>query len=403
MEDSVRSERIDGEVAPGFEAVREAFVANFEEDRDVGAACCVYVEGRPVVDLWGGSTDAGSKLPWRRDTLVPVFSATKGATTIVCHRLAERGQLDLDAPVAAIWPEFGIEDKDEITTRTILTHRAGLPAIERRLSREELLARTPVVTALASQRPLWEPETDYGYHALTFGWLLDEIVRRATGRSISAILAAEVAGPLGLDLFIGLPEAEESRVAALNDPPPPDPAALAQIKDPAALEIVMKMGAAMQDPDSLLSRALSSNGALPTPRADSWNRRDVHGAELPAANGITDARSLARMYAACIGEVDGVRLLAEETVDAAVAERSSGPDRVLFIPNRFGSGFMLDSAPVPMLSGASFGHTGAGGALAFADREAGVAFAFTPNQLGGGPSGDPRTGTLISALRTSLG
>jgi CubicO group peptidase (beta-lactamase class C family) len=393
---------VEGTVAAGYEGVREAFERNFVEEGERGASCAVYVDGELKVDLWGGVADAATGRPWTEDTLALVYSATKGATAILCNLLAERGELELDVPVADYWPEFAANGKAGIPVRMLLTHEAGLPVVEARLTREEVLEWTLVVEALAAQAPLWEPGTAHGYHALTCGWLLGEVVRRATGRPLGQLFAELVATPLGLDLFIGLPATEESRVAALLDAPPPDMRAVDQLPDPSLRESVLEMIAAMEDSASLLARALSTNGALPAPDARSWNDPRVRAAELPAANGVTNARSLARMYAACIGEVDGVRLLHPRTLDDATVERVAGPDRVLVVPTRFGTGFTLPSPLFRPLSEASFGHAGAGGALGFADRDAGVGFGYVQNQGGSAPAGDPRTARLVEAIRTAL-
>jgi CubicO group peptidase (beta-lactamase class C family) len=374
---------IEGRVEPGYQEVADAFAANFERHGDVGAACCVYVGGRPVVDVWGGD--------YREDTLQLVFSTTKGAAAVCAHLLASRGELDLDAPVASYWPEFADAGKEAMPVRWLLSHRAGLPVIDGVLTRDEVLAVTPVVEALAAQKPVWEPGSAHGYHALTYGWLVGEVVRRATGRTIGEFFSTEVAAPLGLEFWIGLPEEQEPRVSPLRSAPRPT--------DPELVKLIESF----IGPDTLAGRALSLNGALTDDDVASvFNSRGVHATEMPAANGITNARSLARMYAATVGEVDGVRVLPPATVVDASKEQSFGPDRVLQVETRFGSGFMLDSTFTPLLSEASFGHAGAGGSLGFADAAAGVGFGYVMNQMGGGLTGDPRTVTLIEALRRCL-
>ncbi|TKA04626.1 serine hydrolase domain-containing protein [Actinacidiphila oryziradicis] len=368
-----------GFVSPGFEPVREAFELNFERYGEVGACCAVRVDGEPVVDLWGG--DAGDGRPWTRDTIGLAYSVTKGATAILCCLLADRGELDLDAPVAGYWPEFGSGGKAATTVRMLLSHRAGLPALDGRLTFDEVLQYGTAARALAGQRPLWAPGTAFGYHALTYGWLLDEVVRRATGRTIQDLFAAEIAGPLGLDFFIGLPRREEHRVAALIGEPPE------------------------QDPSSLLTRAMTANGVFRTPDAATWNDPRIRRASIPAANGITNARSLARLYAALVVEPGRPPLLSGKTLIAAISERSAGRDLVTGLDSRFGTGFMLPTAGTPMLSGSSFGHEGVGGALGFADLDQRVGFGYVQNSLRSDPTGgpDPRVAGLISALRDSLG
>ena len=205
-----------GLTAPGWEAVAEAFADNFELHGEVGAACCVYLDGQPVVDLWGGTADRRSRRPWDEDTVAVVFSVTKGATALCAHMLAERGELDLDAPVAQYWPEFAAEGKDDVRVRWLLSHQAGLPVVDTPLTLEEACAWEPVIRALERQQPLWEPGTQQSYHAVTYGFLVGEVVRRVAGTTLGRFFAEEVAAPLGLSAWIGLPEEIEPRVAHLD-------------------------------------------------------------------------------------------------------------------------------------------------------------------------------------------
>lgn len=385
---------IGGEVAAGFEGVRDEFAANFAERGDVGAACCIYVDGMKVVDVWGGVADHKTGRPWAEDTLTLVYSTTKGVTAICAHQLAERGQLDLDARVASYWPEFAAAGKEAVTVRQLLSHRAGLPVIDQPLTREQGLAWEPPVQALAAQAPLWEPGRRHGYHAVTYGWLVGEVIRRVSGRSVGRYLADEISGPLGLELWIGLPESEESRVSRLRPPGRVhlSPEELAAIP-PEQLERLRAFG----DPGSLLVRALN-----PTEPPFSFNDPRLHAAELPAANGIATARSLARLYAATIGTVDGIRLIDDATVGEATVEQSSGPHAVLALDTRFGSGFFLPSTFSPLMGPRSFGHAGAGGSLAFADPEAGVGFAYVMNQMQQGLAADARPASLVAALKEAI-
>jgi CubicO group peptidase (beta-lactamase class C family) len=315
-------------------------------------------------------------------------------TAICAHHLAERGQLDLDAPVASYWPEFAAAGKEAVTVRHLLSHRAGLPTVDKPLTPEEAYAWEPAVEALAAQAPLWEPGTRHGYHAVTYGWLVGEVIRRATGRSVGRYLAEEIAGPLGLDLWIGLPASEEHRVSRLL---PPEPVHVSREVLAGLTPDQIERLRALADPGSLMQRALN-----PTDPPFSFNRPELHRAELPAANGIATARSLARIYAATIGEVDGVRLLRPDTVEAATAEQSSGPDEVLVLDTRFGSGFFLPSPFSPMMGPRSFGHSGAGGSLAFADPGSGVGFGYVMNQMQQGLASDPRPAALVSALAAAI-
>ncbi|MEL7156245.1 MAG: serine hydrolase domain-containing protein [Actinomycetota bacterium] len=380
---------IEGTVAPGFGPVADAFAANFDAG-EVGAAFCLYADGEQVVDVWAGAADPASGTPWTADTLALVFSTTKGATAICLAMLAEQGRLDYDTPVATYWPEFAAAGKGAITVGQVMSHQAGLIYAEPALTLDQILAVTPVVETLAAQPPLWEPGTAHGYHALTYGWLAGEILRRVDGRTLGRFFAEEVAAPLGLDFWIGLPEGEEARVAPLLAAPRPEGA---------ELELMMKIAG----PGTNGGRALSMDGALAIAGEDlPFNTREVHATEMPAANGITDASSLARLYAATIGSVDGVRLLQADTVDVVRAERVRGEDLSLVLPTRFGYGFMLDDEYLPFLSDHSFGHYGAGGSLGFADPEAGVGFGYVMNQMGGGIAGDPRAVRLIQAVRGCL-
>jgi CubicO group peptidase (beta-lactamase class C family) len=371
-----------------FEPVRAAFARNFAED-EVGAACAIYRDGKLVVDLWAGCADRDSARPWERDTTALVFSSTKGLTAALVHRLAERDALSLDAPVARYWPEFAANGKEKITLRDVLTHRAGLAAVEGDLTLDEVLAWDPVCEAIAAQAPNWEPGTVHGYHARTFGWILGEVVRRVTGGSFGAFFAKEAAQPLGLDFWIGLPEEMESRVATLY--PAPEPT------DPEQIELLEEyMG-----PGTLLGRVLSGPSDLFS-YGPMWNTRALHAAEMPSSNGIGTARSLARFYAALIGEVGGVRLLSEETVAAASASQVQGPDAVIHLPTHFASGFMLEPSLCQAAPGTAFGHPGAGGSLGFADPPRGIAFGYVMNQMQLGVMGDPRAERLVSAMYGSL-
>ena len=394
---------IGGWVAPGFEGVREAFAENFRSHADKGASLGVYVGGEPKADLWGGTADVSTGRPWTADSVSIVYSVTKGATAILAWLLAQRGLLDFDAPVTRYWPEFAGGGKGDVPVRYLFTHQVGLPYLDQQLTRDEILEGSRVVEVLERQVPVWEPGTAHGYHALTYGWLAGALIAKATGTRLGEVFQAEIAKPLGLDFHIGLPPQDISRVAPLVDMPPPDPAALAAITDPATLDLLMKLGAAMADPDSVFSRSLSTNGALPTPDAVTWNDPRVSQNEIPAANGISNGRSLARLYAATVSEVDGIRLLSGETVEAARAEQVNGPDRTLLSTTRFGTGFQLPTPLSPQLSPDSFGHQGAGGALGFADVRHQVGFGYVQNQLGGGPDGDPRTRGVIAAVARAVG
>lgn len=389
------SVRIDGSVEPGFDRVRGAFARNFTEHGDVGAGFCLYVEGSKVVDLWGGTADPASCKPYTEDTLQLVFSSTKGATALCANLLAQPGTLDIDAPVATYWPEFAQAGKEHIPVRWLLCHKAGLPTVDARLSFEEVLAWDPLIAALERQAPLWEPGDGHGYHAVTFGHLVGEVVRRITGTSLGTFFAREVAGPLSLEFWIGLPEIEEHRVAPIIGELVPK-----STDDPERRKAIERF----VGPDSLLGRAVSVNGAIPD--TSLFNRPDLHAAELPAANGITNARSLARMYAGMVGTVPGGPahpLLAREQIDAARTCQTKGADRCLFFNTTFGLGFFTSSPFAPYGSPGSFGHAGAGGSVGFADPEHQIGFGYVMNTMQQNLSGDPRTRGLVQATYDAIG
>ncbi|MGW4608625.1 serine hydrolase domain-containing protein [Streptomyces sp. NPDC004532] len=383
---------VNGAVAVGFEPVREAFLGNFETMGERGAAVAVYRNGRKVVDLWAGTRDIDGTHPWERDTAQIVRSATKGVAAAVLLMLAERGELDLDAPVGRYWPEFKAQGKEHTLVRHVPAHRAGVPALDLPLTPAEAADPDLAAAALAAQPPLWEPGTDHGYHAQTYSWLTGELVRRVTGRDIGAWIAAEIARPLGLDLWVGLPGAEAHRVGRVGPLEVPAQAGALRTRPKRAV------ADAYADPDSLTRRAFAAITPLPDENDPAYR-----AAALPASNGIATADSLARFYAALAGEVDGVRLFAPRTLEHARAEASAGPDRVLVVGTRFGLGYMLHGGASPLLAPGSFGHPGRGGALGFADPESGIAFGYVTNGFRQSVTADPRAQALVRAVRVSLG
>jgi CubicO group peptidase (beta-lactamase class C family) len=391
------STAIDGFVEPGFEGVRDAFLTNFTTHGEVGAGVSVHVEGHKVVDLWGGVAEQETGTPYTDDTLQLVYSTTKGATAACANLLAQRGQLDLDAPVADYWPEFAQADKDDIPVRWLLCHKAGLPTIDKQLSCEEVLAWEPMIRALEVQSPLWEPGTAHGYHAVTFGYLVGEVVRRITGRTLGTFFAEEIAGPLGLEFWIGLPQEHEHRVAPMiGGLKPSDVADL----DPKLKEMLE----AFIGPASLLGRALSANGAFTD--SEVFNTRAVHAAEVPAANGITNARSLSRMYAGLVGALDeaaAAPLFTEAQIHALSTRQTEGADRCIFINSTFGLGFFTSSPFAPYGVKGNFGHAGMGGSVGFGDPANKVGFGYVMNKMNQNLSADPRSSALIKATYDAMG
>lgn len=382
---------VQGTVEAGFEPVRDAFVRNFEQLGDHGAAVAVYRDGRKVVDLWGGTRDVDGPEPWALDTAQVVRSATKGVAAAVPLLLHQRGHIDLDAPVGTYWPEFKAAGKERVLVRHLLSHRAGLPVLDRPLTPAEAIDGVSGPRALAAQRPAWEPGTDHGYHAHTYSWLIAELVSRVTGRSVGRWVAEEIARPLGLDFWLGLPADEAHRVGRIGpvQEPPPVGGAL-------RLRAKRSVTAAYDDPHSLTRRAFGVIDPLPDENAPAYR-----AAELPASGGIATARALARCYAAMIGPVDGHRLFAPATVTLARTEESAGPDRVLVVATRFGLGFMLHGPAAPLLGPASFGHPGRGGSLGFADPDTGIAFGYVTNSMRKGVTADPRAQALVRAVRSA--
>src|SRR4051812_28584079 len=291
---------VDGTCADRFSEVRDEFERNFAERGEVGASVCLTIDGETVVDLWGGVADPETNREWDRDTIAIVWSSTKGAVALCAHMLASRGELDLDVPVTTYWPEFGKNGKESILVRHLLNHQAGMAALREPIPEAGLCEWDLVVDALANQEPLWPPGTRNGYSALTFGHLIGEIVRRVTGHTIGTYFREEVAEPLGLDFWISLPEEHEHRVA---------PNLSAELDPSGPLPTFYQ--AAMTDPTSVAAMVIMNSGGFMMPGA--VNSRQVHAAEIPAANGITNARGLAGMYRplALGGEADGVRLVDE--------------------------------------------------------------------------------------------
>jgi CubicO group peptidase (beta-lactamase class C family) len=388
------SAQIHGHADDGFGPVADAFAANFTNGGELGAAVTLYADGRKVVDLWGGVADQRNARQWLQDTPAIVFSVTKGVLAICAYQLVGQGRLDLDAPVARYWPEFGAHGKTTTTVRMLLSHRAGLVALHRDLSFEEVLDWDPVVLAIEEQAPIWSPGTAYSYHTMTYGWLVGEVIRRISGKSPGEFLRTELACPLGLDLWIGAPESVIARAAWL-EPPMPDP-------DPVLGAVI----AAWFANEPVADRAGTMGGAFGFPLTDgqvTFNDPAIQRAEIPGANGMGTAEGLARLYAACVSEVDGRRIMTPRQVDDALVVQSLGqqvfgpPDR----GERWGTGFALDSIPArPLLGPRSFGHGGAGGELAFGDDNYHVGFGYINNRMGG--IGDARATLLTVAVRACL-
>jgi CubicO group peptidase (beta-lactamase class C family) len=384
-------EPIAGSIAPGYDPVAAAFVENLSDHGDAGAAFCAYVDGRRVIDVWGGEARPGS--PWQDDTMVVVFSSTKGPTALTVQVLAESGDLDVDAPIVRYWPEYGSGGKDAITLRHVLTHTAGtidFPGYRRVIDNIEWWRDLDRIAAdLATAEPAWEPGTAHGYHGVTFGLILGEVVRRATGTTLGTAFRSLVADPLDLDVWIGLPEEHRSRVAWLRDAPP--------VADPVTAAYL-----SIFTEDTPTARAHFCDERGISAMAAPFNDPEMWSAEFPSGGGIASARGLASMYAALAagGALDGTRITTPAFIAAHTAEQVRGQDLVLLFETRYGLGFQR---PTPFLSIApadtAFGHGGLGGSLGIADPHSGIAAAYVMNQLQFPSStGTTRARRLIDAL-----
>jgi CubicO group peptidase (beta-lactamase class C family) len=369
---------VHGRCEPPFAPVRDAFADIFAAGAEVGAALAVYVDKHAVVDVWAGHASADRTRRWDADTIVNLFSVGKAVTAVCALRLVDAGTLDLDAPVARYWPEFAQADKAELPVRFLFTHQAGLPAIARRLPAGAVLDWDVMTAALAAQAPWWEPGRNHGYHVNTPGFLLGEIIRRVTAKTLGTYVRDEITGPAGIDFFIGFgPELDGRCADMVPAPPSPEIDQLRRLlaADPAALSglALMRLHTYRNPPD------ISGMGVV--------NTRAWRGAEVPSTNGHGNARAVARFYSALAGngEIDGVHVLSPELIAKAIEEQVYGDDIVLQRPTRFGLGFQLTMperrlGPNPR----AFGHFGAGGSLGFADPDTRLAFGYAMNQGRGG-------------------
>jgi CubicO group peptidase (beta-lactamase class C family) len=381
---------VHGHCDPRFQGVREVFEQSFQRGDELGASICITLEGESVVDLHGGYADEARTLPWQPDSLVNVFSTTKGMTTLCALRLVEEGRLDIDAPVARYWPEFAAAGKADLPVRFLLSHRSGLAAVRDPLPPGSLYNWEVMTDALAKQAPWWTPGENHGYHALTFGFLVGEVVRRISGRSLGTYFREEFADPLGIDFHIGLPEAHESRVSPLVQGP---------VHAEEGADLFSRI---MSDPESLLAKAFINPPMLPTDA----NTREWRAAEIPAANGHGTAAALARIYAALAlgGKIDGVHVLSPEIIERARQEQSLGKDLILPVISRFGLGFQIPPAEEPLGPNFKvFGHAGAGGSYGQADPENRMSFGYTMNLMHSGVwLVDPRPRALLREAYASI-
>jgi CubicO group peptidase (beta-lactamase class C family) len=371
----------DGETQARFAAVRGEFERNLASGADVGASFCATVEGETVVDLWGGFADAAESRPWARDTIVNVYSTTKTMTALTALLLADRGELDFDAPVAKYWPEFAANGKAGVKVSHLMSHASGLAGWREPLTPEDLYDWEKATSLLAAQEPYWEPGTACGYHAMTQGFLVGEVVRRITGASLGAVFRKEIAEPLGADFWIGLPASEDRRVAELIPPPPGQ--GLTDGEQTEAQKSVFR--------NPLLEVAIT--------RTRAWR-----AAELPAGNGHGNARSVAEIHALLAngGWAKGKRLMSEAGCRKALEPQIEGTDVILGLPARYGMGFGLPSPTVPLPNASCCYWGGYGGSLAIIDMDAHTSLAYAMNKMAGTTIGDMRAFSLCMAVWSGL-
>ncbi len=376
---------IQGTFDERFTKMSDLLAASIESGGDLGASVAVTIDGKPVVDIWGGWADSEKTRPWERDTITNVWSSTKTVTSLCALVLASRGELDVHAKISKYWPEFAANGKENIEVRHLMSHTSGVSAWAQPVVVEDIYDWEKSTAMLAAQAPWWEPGTASGYHALNQGHLVGEVIRRITGVSLGTFLKNEVAGPLGADFHIGLPVSEFGRVSNVVPPPP------------------MELGGPGLAPDSVAVKTFS--GPAPDASAawtDAWRR-----AEIGAANGHGNARSIARLQSiiACGGEVDGIRLLTPEVCDLIFEEQANGTDLVLGTPVRFGIGFGLPSEAIPYVprDGRICYWGGWGGSQIIIDLDHRMTIAYMMNRMDAGVLGDMRAAKLVTAAYAAIG
>jgi CubicO group peptidase (beta-lactamase class C family) len=368
--------KVSGNCDARFAKVRDVFEASLASGEEIGASVAVLIDGSPVLSLFGGFADPAKTRPWTEDTLVNVYSTTKAMAAFCLHQLVEEGKVDLDAPVARYWSEFAAAGKGEVPVRWLLSHRVGLPALKKLLPNEALYDWDAMTSALAAETPWWKPGERHGYHAVTFGWLVGEVVRRVTGKSVGSVFRERIAGPLGADFWM------------VAQPAP----------DTGGFNL---MEAFMKDPEGMVARAFMNPPSMAFgPNNPAWRR-----AEIPAANGHANALAIAKVYGAAVAPSAGRRVLAPESIARASSEQSAGKDAVLQLETRFGLGFMIPQARRDARFGPgerAFGHPGAGGSLGFGDPDARIGFGYAMNKMGPSILMDVRPLALIDALYSCL-
>jgi CubicO group peptidase (beta-lactamase class C family) len=373
---------LSGYCDPAFARVRDAFGENFAAGEEIGAAFSLTVDGRCVADLWGGWTNAERRRAWQRETLICTMSVAKAFAVTCLHILVDRGLVDLDAPVSRYWPEFAEGGKEALPVRYLVDHRAGLPIVERSIDEVTIYDGEGMAAALASQTPLWTPGSRAGYHVLTLGYLVGELVRRVSGDTIGSFLRREVCGPLDLDFFVGLSASEKARCA----------------------DYVPTLKGTLFDREMIQADSLSARAWAQMPETEDFNSESWREAEIPGANGHGTARSIARFYAALVcGEIGGVRLLSDSTFSNAISEQWAETELVLGRPYRMSLGYLLNNDFIRMgPNPRTFGHHGVGGSIGFGDPDARLGFAYATNKMHARLDNGPRAARLIEAAYASL-
>jgi CubicO group peptidase (beta-lactamase class C family) len=397
----VETAPVQGYCTDAFAAVADEFRRNFAERGELGASVCVKVAGETVVDLWGGFADDARTNEWNEDTLAVVFSCTKGAVAVCAHMLSIAGELDFDAPVTTYWPEFGKAGKDTVLVRHLLTHQAGLPAIRTPLDPGAFYDWDHMVKVLEAEEPFWRPGSAHGYHGLTFGFLVGEVIRRVAGQRVGEFLRAEVTEPLGIDLQLGTPASEHGRVSHVNGAAPPSPG------EPVSRYLLT----AMTDPTSMQALMMLNTGGYLIP--EEWDSPAALQAEIPATGITGNARGLAELYSAVVHDrrIGRVDFSWEDIVRMGAVQSAVVEDIMLFAPGRWTLGFTkgatsprgVEPPARTILSEDAFGHTGHGGSIGFCDPVADMSFSYVMNQMDPDLGVSAKAQSLIDATYRALG
>ena len=377
------SSRVQGHCDKRFDGVRAVMEKHLESGEDVGASFAMSLNGEMLVDIWGGHTDTDRSTPWQENTLVNVYSTTKTMSFLCALLLADRGLLDFDRPVAEYWPEFAANGKEQVLVWHIMNHAAGLSGMDELVTVPDVYDWEKITSLLAAQAPWWEPGTATAYHALTQGYLIGELVRRISGKSIGRFFQEELASPLGADFFIGVPASEAGRIARLIPP---------------AKNFAIKTG---ENKESIAARTFRSPAIT---AQDSWTP-EWQQAEIPAANGHGNARSVVKVHSllACKGQINGLRLLSRESAESVMHERIAGTDMALGAPMRFGLGFGINSPAMPLSPNANACFWGGwGGSAVIIDQDAGIAMSYVMNKMYPGLMGDTRSADFVGAVYQAL-